>query len=236
MTQDNAVNSNQAFLHGIKDCISVSLAGGIFGFVFGVLAHAKGLSLLQTLAMSALVYAGAAQMVAISMWSTQHLPTLFITSTAFIICLRFILMGMTLRQHLQNLPKLLVYPSLHILIDENWALTIVQAQKHQPTNKYLYWYFIGSGILFYLTWQVCSVLGNHFASYIVNPHRYGFDFAFPAIFLALLVSLWRGKHDIVPWLVAAGTALTTAYFIPGNWYIIAGALAGSFTGVWRDYN
>ena len=60
-------------------------------------------------------------------------------------------------------------------------------------------------------------------------------FAALAVFVAILVAMWRGRRDIVPWTVAALAALLSARLMPGtSWYIVVGALAGSASGVWRD--
>jgi predicted branched-subunit amino acid permease len=45
----------------------------------------------------------------------------------------------------------------------------------------------------------------------------------------MLVPFWRGPRNAIPWVVAAAVALLTAEFVPGGWYIIAGAIAGSIT-------
>ena len=60
------------------------------------------------------------------------------------------------------------------------------------------------------------------------------DFAFIAVFLALLVSLWRGIGDLLPWLVAGGVAVAASLLVPGKWYIILGGLAGSLAGAWQS--
>jgi predicted branched-subunit amino acid permease len=56
-----------------------------------------------------------------------------------------------------------------------------------------------------------------------------------AVFVAMLAMIWRGAHDLVPWLVAAAVASAVAWALPGtSWYIVAGALSGSLTGGIRD--
>ena len=219
---------------GAQACISVSMAGALFGFVFGVLAHTKGISVYNAALMSAVVYAGAAQMVSLGMWGSQHVPTLALVGTSFVICLRHILMGAAIRQHLCTYPAWRVYPTLFFMVDESWALTMLQIRQVKRSHAYYNGYLFGTGFLFYLAWQVSTIAGNLFGQHIADPKRLGFDFAFAAIFLALLVGMWRGKHDGLPWIVAAGVSVLSAYFIPGNWYIILGALAGSLTGVMVD--
>ena len=52
--------------------------------------------------------------------------------------------------------------------------------------------------------------------------------------IALLLGMWKGKADILPWLVAALAAIAASRLIPGNWYIIIGGLLGSFAGAVAD--
>ena len=39
---------------------------------------------------------------------------------------------------------------------------------------------------------------------------FGLDFAFTAVFLALIAGMWNGKSDILPWTVAAAVAVAVA--------------------------
>ena len=60
-------------------------------------------------------------------------------------------------------------------------------------------------------------------------------FAALAVFVAILVPMWRGRADALPWVVAAGVALLVSRLLPGtSWHIVAGALAGAGAGAWRD--
>ncbi len=226
--------TKSAFARGVKACISVSLAGALFGFVVGVLSHAKGLSMPASLMMSSVMYAGAAQMVSLTMWSHSHIPTLALVATAFIVCLRYVLMGAALRPLFYKLPAWWVYPGLFFTTDESWALTMVEMRRRRPRPRQLFAFFMGASILFYIAWVLFTYLGYAFSFAINNPHALGLDFAFTGIFLALLVGLWRGKQDAVPWIVAVVVSILTAHFIPGNWYIVIGAVAGSTVGAWRE--
>ncbi len=222
------------FWLGFRDCVPVSIAAGLFGFVFGLLAHTKGISLVNAGFMSAVVFAGAAQTVSLSIWASHHIPLFSLLMTVFIICLRFFLMSATLRPILKDVPSYKVYLSLFFLADENWALTLMKHQKNNHSAVFIWAYYLGVSVIFYIAWLFSTLLGNYMATYISDPSKFGFEFAFIAIFLGLLIGMWRGKRDAIPWLIAAGSAIICAYFIPGNWYIMIGALAGSFAGVWRD--
>jgi predicted branched-subunit amino acid permease len=65
---------------------------------------------------------------------------------------------------------------------------------------------------------------------IADPTTYGLDFAFTATFLALLLGMWKGRSDLVPWLAGGAIAIGVAALLPGTWYVIAGGLGGSFIG------
>jgi len=227
---------NNGFLRGARACLSISFAGAVFGFVFGVLTHTKQLSAVTATLMSAVVYAGAAQMISISMWSNQHIATWALAGICFIVCLRYILMGIAIHPKLHGMKGIRPYIALFFMADENWALTLIEAHRKPDNPAYLYAYLLGSGVMFYSAWVISTLLGNLVARNIPDPKAFGFDFAFTAIFLALLVVMWRDKKDFWPWLVAAVFSIITAQFIPGNWYIIVGAIAGSAFGAWREYH
>ncbi|AKC70509.1 hypothetical protein MB84_14965 [Pandoraea oxalativorans] len=52
-----------------------------------------------------------------------------------------------------------------------------------------------------------------------------------AIFLVLLRGMWRGMRKSLPWLVSLVAAVLTYLYVPGAWYVAAGALAGLLAAV-----
>ena len=44
------------------------------------------------------------------------------------------------------------------------------------------------------------------------------------------MNMWKGKASLLPWIIAAIVAVSTAYLLPGKWYILLGALTGSLVG------
>jgi predicted branched-subunit amino acid permease len=91
-------------------------------------------------------------------------------------------------------------------------------------------FLLGGGAMAYVSWLCSTLSGRLLGAIIDDPAKYGLDFAFTATFLALLLGLWRGRGDLVPWVVGALTALVTARLIPGSWYVLAGGLVGSLAG------
>ncbi len=216
-------------LEGFRATIPVAIGVFTYGLVFGVLARQAGLSLIEALLMSSLVFAGASQFTALGLW-VAPLPILTIIITTLVVNLRHVLMGAALRPWFSQLNLWQKYISLHFLSDESWALTMNQFAKGKRNGAFM----LGSGLALGLGWVGATGVGGTLGSVLQDPARWGLDFAFVAIFIALLVGLWKGKQDILPWVVAALVAIGAAQLLPGKWYILLGGLAGSLVGAWRN--
>lgn len=221
-----STDTREQFLLGARMFLPVAISIGAYGVVWGVLAGQAGLSVLEVMLMSAFVFAGASQFVALDMWTPGNLPIFSIIIATAIVNLRMLLMTATLRPLVTHLPRSRGLISMFFVADENWALTMSQVAKGKGSVAFL----LGSGMLSWVFWFTSTVVGRLVGSAIEDPATYGLDFAFTATFLALLFGMWRGKGDLIPWLVAALVAVATARLVPGNWYIVAGGLAGSFAG------
>jgi 4-azaleucine resistance transporter AzlC len=221
------------FALGARAFLPLAISIAAYGVVWGVLAGQAGMSVLEVFLMCTLVFAGASQFVALDMWTPGTLPIASIVIAVFIVNLRLALMSATLRPILAGEPWWRQLFGVYAISDEAWALTIAEAQKGRGSAAY----YFGAAILCLLTWIISPLVGRLIGSAIDDPTTYGLDFAFTATFLALLFGMWKGRGDLVPWIVAALVAIGTAQLIPGNWYIVAGGLAGSVAGAvaetWR---
>ena len=223
--------SRTGMLIGFRQSLPIALSVFAYGLVFGVLAKQANLSFLEAALMSMLVYAGASQFTALGLW-VAPLPSLAIILTTFIINLRHILMGAALYPYMHKLKALPRNISLFFLSDETWALTMGQFQKGKRNGAFL----LGSGIIVWLGWVGSTVVGYLLGNLIDDPQRWGLDFAFLAVFIALLVGQWKGRKSAIPWTVAAIVAVAASYWLPGKWYILLGGLAGSLIGAWLNDN
>jgi 4-azaleucine resistance transporter AzlC len=218
-------------LAGARRAGPIALAVFAYGLVFGVLARQAHLSLLEALLMSGVVFAGSAQFVALGLWSAPHLslPIAAIVGATLVINLRLLLMGAALRPWFTRLSPLAAYVSVFFMADENWALTMADFARGGRDGAFL----LGSGLTVFVAWLSATFVGSILGDTVGDPTRFGLDFAFTAVFIALLAGLWRGKGDAPPWVVAAAVAIVGAYLLPGKWYILLGGVAGSLVGAWR---
>ncbi len=214
------------FWLGVRMFLPVAVSIAAYGVVWGVLAGQAGLSVLEVALMSGLVFAGASQFVALDMWTPGTLPVLSIVIAAGIVNLRMLLMSATLRPLVGHLSLPRQLGAMFFVSDEQWAMTMAEVRKGRGSGAFL----LGTGVLSWFTCMGPTLCGRVLGAFIDDPTKYGLDFAFTATFLALLLGMWRGRGDLVPWIVGALAAILTSRLIEGNWYIIVGGLVGSFAG------
>ena len=214
------------FWLGVRMFLPVAISIAAYGVVWGVLAGQAGMSVLEVALMSGLVFAGASQFVALEMWSPGSLPILSIIIAAAIVNLRMLLMSATLRPLVGHLPLPAGLATMFFVSDEQWAMTMTEMRRGRGSVAF----FVGTGVLSWFAWTLSTLCGRVLGAFIDDPTRYGLDFAFTATFLALLLGMWKGRSDLIPWIVGALAAIAASRVIEGNWYIIIGGLVGSFAG------
>jgi 4-azaleucine resistance transporter AzlC len=218
-----------AVLLGMRRSVPLLLGLTPFGLIVGVLAQGQGLSLAEATLMSALCYAGSAQILVLGHWAVPA-PVLGATLAAFIINLRLALMGPVLSPWLDRLQGWRLWGTLFMMADQNWALSVEHMRRGEGDAGFLF----GSGFIIWVVWVATTMIGHVAGAVIRPPPGHPVFFAALAVFLALLTRMWRGRQDALPWLVAAGVSVVAAQVLPGSWYIVVGALAGSLAGTVRD--
>ena len=96
-----------------------------------------------------------------------------------------------------------------------------------------FYVYAGLAGVLYLNFVGWTVAGSIVGPLVRNPAAWGFDFAFTAIFLALIVALWRGRSTAFVMAAAAIAAVVVEARLGGVWHVIAGAFAGSRRPVYR---
>jgi predicted branched-subunit amino acid permease len=218
--------AGQQYWLGVRMFTPVAISIAAYGLVWGVLAGQAGMSVLEVALMSGLVFAGSSQFVVLEMWTPGSLPIVSIVIAAAIVNLRLLLMSATLRPLLSPLPLPAALGATFFVSDESWAMTMTELGRGKGGIAF----YLGVGTLCWFSWMASTLVGRVLGAFIDDPTKYGLDFAFTATFLALLLGMWKGRGDLVPWIVAALVAIVTSQLVAGNWYIIVGGLAGSFAG------
>jgi predicted branched-subunit amino acid permease len=227
-----AVITRRGALLGIRR-VSVLMPGVVvFAVAFGAAAAAKGLSLLDAVLMSALVYAGVAQLVAMELWRPEWTwgavaGLAVVTAT---VNARMVLQGASLQPWFAQHSKAVNAAHLFLFTDANW---LIGTRYHGEGGRDL-GVLIGAGVVLWFVWVAATVPGYLLGALVADPRRYGIDLVMPIFFAAMIVPLWRGKRAAVPWVVAGLVALVTAKLVDGYAFIIVGSLSGALVGALRN--
>ena len=211
---------------GALVCLPLAVASIVFGIGFGILARGTGLGLAEATGMSALVFAGASQMVAMDVWTTPP-AILGLAVAAFAINIRHVVMGAALRPWLRDLPLLQSHAALTFMTDANWAQALADRRKGERDAAFI----VGSGALMWVGWVSGTLIGHLAGGIIGDPAAFGIDVMIPAFFALILSSLWPGVRRLHPWFAAAGAALLAHEMLPGGaWHVVVGGLVGAAVG------
>jgi predicted branched-subunit amino acid permease len=200
----------------------------LYSVGFGMMAGTVGLSFVEATLFSGWVFAGGAQMASLQGWA-YPVPLLFVCLTTLAMNARYLLMGATLRPLLADHPAGAAYFALFFMGDLNWALTL--RRREAPFNALAF--LIGSGLAMWMVWVAATMAGHAFGEILGDPKLFGVDFMLGAFFTAMAVTFWSRAKDLAPLFVAIIVAIAVEKILPGPWYILLGALAGSLAGAFR---
>lgn len=221
----------QEFLHGCRDILPLIVGAIPFGVIFGTLAIGAGLSVWQTIGMSALVFAGSAQFIAITL-ITGGVGAAVVLLTTFVVNLRHALYSAALQPFVRHLSSRWRVALAFWLTDEAFAV-IQHRYARDDASPYKHWYFLGAALTMYLSWQLATLAGIAFGQAVPDVAKWGLDFAMIATFIGIAVPMIRTRPQLASALVAATVALLT-WELPYKLGLIAAALSGIIVGVWLE--
>lgn len=222
-----AVSRQAEFLAGARDTIPLVVGAIPFGLIFGALAGSSGLSFGGAVAMSALVFAGSAQFIALGLLAAGTGWPLIVLTT-FVVNLRHALYSATLAPYLARLPQRWQAPLAFWLTDETFAVVAIRFRRAQPSPQ-RHWYYLGSALLMYVNWQLCTWLGLTAGQLMPDVATWGLDFAMPVTFIGMVVPYLKSRPMAATALVA-GVVAVLAHPLPNKLGLILAALAGIGAG------
>ncbi|MCJ7994857.1 AzlC family ABC transporter permease [Rhizobium cremeum] len=211
----------QEFRQGFHSILPLTVAVVPIGLVFGAVAATKGLSPMEAMLMSALVFAGGSQFVAMDIW-THPANIAALGAGALLVNIRHVLMGTSISRHMASFSPRQKAMSMLLLADEIWAVAEFRARRQRLTPA---WFF-GAALPFYATWVLSGLFGALVGRLVGDPAVIAMDFAFPAVFVILIAGFWRGSRTGLILVGSAVSALLVHRLTPGVWYILGGALGG----------
>ena len=194
-----------------------------FGFVFGLSAREAGFSLVEAMAMSTIVFAGASQFAAVGYVASGLAWPGIILLTALLNA-RHLLYSAALRPWLRDVPLSRRAVMAHLLTDEAFALSISHFRRIGRTDERGYW--IGAIVATFIPWNLATLGGVVLGAQIPEPGRLGIDVIFPAAMIGLAVGLITGRRELVAAIVGAGIGVTVALVSSPSIGIVAGGIIG----------
>lgn len=211
----------QEFSGGVRAMAPLIVAVMPIGLVFGAVAASKGLSSLEVTLMSALVFAGGSQFVAMDIWS-HPASWVALGFSALLVNIRHVLMSASIGTKMPAFSGPAKYAAMLLLADEIWAMAEFRAARTRLSPA---WY-AGLAVPFYFVWVLASLAGSIVGAFLGDPKAIGLDFAFPAVFIVLVMGFWKGRENGAVLGASATAAVVVHQLLPGVWYIAAGAAAG----------
>ena len=229
------------FLAGITAELPILLGGIPFGIVYGVVALAAGLTAWQAQAMSAIVFAGSAQFITAQLVGAGA-PGLVIILTGGVVNMRHALYSASVAPYIKPLRPLWKWLLGYLLTDEAYAVTITHYYQNTPADpshevgppsvsRHEHWYFLGSGLALWSTWQASTAVGVFLGAVI--PESWPLDFAVPLTFIALVVPALRDRASVSAGVIA-GVVAVLAVGMPLKLGLIAATIIGIVVGLWVE--
>ena len=206
--------------------IAVSAIG--FGFVYGLSARQAGFSPIEAIAMSTIVFGGAAQFAAVG-YVVSGVAWPGVILLTFLLNARHLLYSAALAPWLRNVPFWRRAVMAHLLTDEAFALSIGHFRRVDRTDERGYW--IAAIASTFIPWNLATLAGVLLGAQIPDPARFGIDIIFPAAMIGLAVGLVTGRRELVAATVGAGVGVVVALLTAPSIGIVAGGVVGPAVGL-----
>ncbi|MCP8940807.1 AzlC family ABC transporter permease [Alsobacter sp. SYSU M60028] len=232
MTKEPSETARRVTLAGVREgarLVAPVLPGiCVFAAAFGAAAQQKGMTVAEAALSSALVFAGASQLVGLELWTDTwtFAALLAIAVVTFTVNARMILQGASLQPWLREVPGAAKWPTLFLLTDANWVIT----ERYRDRGGDDFGVLLGSGLVLWVAWLAFTLPGALLGGLMDDPKRFGVDLVLPIFFSAMIVPLWKGRRDTIAWSVAGLVSVATWYAVPGYAFMVAGPLAGALAG------
>jgi 4-azaleucine resistance transporter AzlC len=212
----------------VADALGIAVSAIGFGFVYGLSAREAGFSPLEAMAMSTIVFAGAAQFAAVGYVASGLAWPGIILLTALLNA-RHLLYSAALAPWLRDVPFVRRAGMAHVLTDEAFALSNAHFRRLGRADERGYW--LGAIASTFIPWNLATLAGVVLGGQIPDPARFGIDIIFPAAMIGLAVGLITGRRELVAAIVGAGVGVVAALAVSPAVGIIVGGLVGPAAGL-----
>lgn len=208
----------------VRVALSVAIATGLYGLSFGALSVAAGLDLLQTMALSLLLFSGGSQFAFIGVIAGGG-SGISAMSAAALLGIRNGVYGMQVNVLLRP-SRWRRLAAAHVTIDESVATATGQTDPAEQRRG-----FWAAGIGVFVLWNLFTLGGALAGNAMGDPARWGLDGAAVAAFLGLLWPRIRAREPAAIAVVCAVVTLLAVPFVPPGVPILIAAVMAAVLGL-----
>jgi len=208
-----SVYRHPEFRQGVRGMAGVVPGVAAWGLMTGVAMVKSGMSVVEALAMTFLVYAGSSQLAAIPL-IVAGAPAWVILATAFCVNLRFVVFSLHLRAYLMHMPRWRRMVNGYLTADMTYAMFTARYTRPPATGedeRAQQAYLAGNYFTTWVGWMSLSVVGIALGNLI--PTAWGLGFAGVLCLVGILCSLANTPLRALSAAVA-GAAAVAAYALP----------------------
>ena len=216
----------QIFKQGVLQELPLQLGVFPFGIIYGVMAIESGLTFLQALLMSSIIFGGASQIAFVQLLSNST-PYGVIVTTVGAINSRHLLYSISMVEYLNKLSLSWRVTLAYLLTDEAYAVSIRKFIKHSD-NSILHYHLLGSGITLFLSWQISTLLGVWLGNDL--PEFLDLQFIIPLTFIAIIIPMIKSKSTLIT-VISSGISALIFKNLDINFWIILSGLTGILAGM-----
>lgn len=207
--------------------LSIAVATGLYGVSFGALSVASGLDLLQTMALSLLLFSGGSQFAFIGVVGGGGTGAAAMSASS-LLGIRNAVYGMQMNALLR--PRgLRRFTAAQVTIDESTATATGQSEPQEQARGF---WVAGLGI--YVLWNVFTLVGALLGNALGDPAQWGLDGAAVAAFLGLLWPRLKAREPAAIAVVCALVTLLAVPFVPPGVPILVAAAVAALLG-WFNF-
>lgn len=217
-----------SIIAGAKGVLPILVGVVPFGLVAGAAVAQAGFGIPESIGMSAVVFAGASQIAATTLFSGGA-PLWVALLTALIINARMFIYSVSIAPLLGEAPAWLRPILGYMLVDQNYASTMTEGRFRDDVD--VIWYYFGGGAALWTVWQISSIAGTLAGPFI--PASWGLEFAVPLVFLAMLAPAIKDSTAVGVAIVTGIAAAVLVPLMPLQSGLIVAIVAGMvFGAVW----
>lgn len=218
------MSRKEKFIEGCRKGVPIAFGYVPMGIGYAAIAIKAGMSPLQTVSMSVLVYAGAGQIIAASMM-VGGATAIEIILTNFVVNLRYFVMSTCVLNQVEGSNTPLNILASHVTVDESFAMFSLSEDSS-------IWLYLGIAIFAWLSWIFGAGIGVVLLDILPVIVTNSFNISLYALFVAILVPSIKENRQVA--LLVLITAVLNIILKPviGNWSLIVSTLVGAAIGMY----